>query len=135
MKFSKFSKFSYFEILKIIFLQEKKCFFDSDFFSVLEIISRIDCTQKIHYIRGLDHYIPTIYYFVTTACYCQITIFICIYAYTPGGGICSFLRKKGYMQLFVYAAFQRFSRGYMQLFCEKRNLWDCFGGVFRENMD
>ena len=83
--------FSKMKIFKIIFLQEKNVFFDSDFLCVLEIISRIDCAQKIHYIQRLDHYILTKCEFSFAACYSQITIFIytfavymriCIYIYT-----------------------------------------------------
>ena len=104
----KFPKKIDFEIFKIIFLQEKKVFFDSDFFSVLEIISRIDCTQKIHYIQRLDHYILTIYNFSFGACGCQITIFI--YAYTHGMCICIFSRKKCVYALLCICTFERFSR-------------------------
>ena len=39
------------------------------------------------------------------------------------------------MQVFVYAAFQRFSRGYMQLSAKKRGICGLVFGLFTENMD
>ena len=128
MKKSKCSIFFRFQNFQNHFSPRKKCFFDSDFFSVLEIISRIDCTQKIHYIRGLNHYILTIYYFVSTASHCQITIFI--YAYTPGGGICSFLRKKGVYAAFCICSFSEIFEGVYAAFLRKKESMGLFWGRF-----